>query len=141
MDEDLNELDALFSEIGGNSGAETMANTGFDEIPDGEYNAEIISAEWTKSKADIPMVKIEFGLEGVNGHVWDYLMFGHKDGDREKVSQAVSRSVTKLRELGLDAKDISGYVSQLDKLEGVGLTLVLNTSKSGFQNKSYRNVQ
>ena len=140
MDEDLNELDALFSEIGGNEKLEENAS-GFDEIEDGEYAAEIISAEWTKSKADIPMVKIEFGIAGKNGHVWDYLMFGHKDNDRQKVSQAVSRSVTKLRELGLEGETITDYVQQLDKLEGVRLTLVLDTSKSGFQNKHYENVQ
>ena len=68
-------------------------------------------------------------------------MFGDKNGDYQKTSSAISRSVTKLRELGLDAKDISGYVSQLDKLPGKQLTLVLETSKSGFQNKSYRDVK
>ena len=68
-------------------------------------------------------------------------MFGHKDNDRQKVSQAVSRSVTKLRELGLEGETITDYVQQLDKLEGVRLTLVLDTSKSGFQNKHYENVQ
>lgn len=141
MDEDLKELDAIFNDIGGNEKLEENSNTGFDDITDGEYSAEIINAEWTKSKADVPMVKLEFGLEGVNGHVWDYLMFGDKNGDYQKTSSAISRSVTKLRELGLDAKDISGYVSQLDKLPGKQLTLVLETSKSGFQNKSYRDVK
>lgn len=140
MDEDLNELDQLFSEIGGNEKLEENSG-GFDEFEDGDYEAEIISAEWTKSKADIPMVKIEFGIAGKNGHIWDYLMFGHKDQDRQKVSQAVSRSVTKLRELGLDGTTITDYVNQLDKLEGVRLTLTLETSKSGFQNKHYSNVQ
>lgn len=140
MDEDLNELDALFSEIGGNEKLEENAG-GFEEYEDGEYEVEIIAAEWTKSKADIPMVKIEFGVEGHNGHIWDYLMFGHKEADRQKVSQAVSRSVTKLRELGLEGETISDYVNQLDKLEGTRLTLRLETSKSGFQNKHYENVQ
>lgn len=138
--DDLKELDAIFNDIGGNDKLEENAG-GFDEIGDGEYNAEIIKAEWTKSKDDVPMIKVEFGLEGVNGHVWDYLMFGHKEKDYKKTSAAISRSVTKLRQLGLDANDISGYVAQLDTLVGKGLTLVLETSKSGFQNKSYRDVK
>lgn len=138
--DDLKELDAIFSDIGGNEKLEENAG-GFDEIKDGEYNAEIIKAEWTKSKDDVPMIKVEFGLEGVNGHVWDYLMFGNKDGDYKKTSSAISRSVTKLRQLGLEADNISGYVAQLDQLVGKGLTLKLETSKSGFQNKHYEDVK
>ena len=140
MDEDLKELDLMFAEIGGNDKLEENSSNS-DEISDGEYEAEICKAEWTKSKADVPMVKIEFGLAGVNGHVWDYLMFGDKNKDYQKSSAAISRSVTKLRELGLEGETITDYVTQLFKLEGKRLTLVIETSKSGFQNKSYRNVQ
>jgi len=139
MDEDLKELDAMFKDMGGNEEAEKNANS-FGNVADGDYNAEILAAEWTKSKDEVPMIKIEFGLEGVSSHIWDYLMFGDKNGDAEKASQALSRSVTKLRQLGLDSDSISGYVAQLEQLEGVGLTLRLSTSKSGFQNKSYKDV-
>lgn len=134
---DLDELNDIFNEIGGNEKLDEHLNSGFDEIPDGKYNAEVIKAEWTKSKAGLPMIKVEFGLEGVNGHVWDYLMLANKDNDLEKTSQAIARSVTKLRQLGLDAKDLKGYVAQLDTLTGTQLTLTLETSKSGFQNKHY----
>lgn len=139
--DELSELDAIFADIGGNEKLEENANTGFDEIEDGVYNAEIINAEFTKSKADVPMIKIEFGLEGVNGHVWDYLMLANKDGDYKKTASAMSRTVTKLKQLGLVAEDIKGYVSQLPSLEGHRLTLTLDTSKSGFQNKSYSDAQ
>jgi len=134
--DDLKELDAIFNDIGGNEKLEENAG-GFDEIQDGTYNAEIINAEFTHSKDDVPMIKVEFGLEGVNGHVWDYLMLGHKEKDYKKTSQAISRTVTKLRQLGLEANDISGYVAQLDKIVGKGLQLTLETSKSGYQNKHY----
>ena len=140
MDEDLNELDALFAEIGGNKGAEEQANSGFAELEDGEYECEIQSAEWTTSKDGVRMIKIEFGIANDNRKIWDYLMFGHKSQEREKVSAAVSRSVTKLRELGLDGDTITDYISQLSKLEGVQLTVTLSTSKSGFTNKSYSEV-
>lgn len=141
MDDDLNELDALFAEIGGNKGAEEQANSGFAELEDGDYECEIQEAEWTTSKDGVRMVKMTFGIAGDNRKIWDYLMFGHKSQDREKVSQAVSRSVTKLRELGLEGETITDYVSQLDKLVGVQLTVTLETSKSGYQNKHYSNVQ
>ena len=138
---DLKELDAIFQEIGGNEKLEENSNTGFDDILDGEYSAQVLSAEFTRSKqSDTPMIKIEFGLEGQTGHVWDYLMLADKNGDYKKTSSAMSRAVTKLRELGLDAKDLPGYIEQLPKLTGVTLTLVLETSKSGFQNKHYENV-
>lgn len=140
--EDLNELDAIFSDIGGNEKLEENSNTGFDEIEDGTYEAEVIKAEYKVSKnSGVPMISIEFGLAGVSGHVWDYLMLGDKGGDYKKTSSAISRSVTKLRQLGLEAEKISEYVAQLDKLEGVQLDLKLETSKSGFQNKHYENVK
>ena len=139
--QDLNELDAIFQEIGGNEKLEENSQGDFPDIPDGEYSAQIIGAEFTHSKqSNVPMIKIEFGLEGQTGHVWDYLMLANKDGDLQKTKQAMSRSVTKLRELGLDATDIPGYVEQLPKLEGVTLTLTIETSKSGFQNKHYSDV-
>lgn len=138
---DLQELDSIFQDIGGNEKLEDNVGGDFPDIEDGEYSAQIIGAEFTRSKqSNVPMIKIEFGLEGQTGHVWDYLMLANKDGDLAKTKQAIARSVTKLRELGLDAVDIPGYVEQLEKLEGVTLTLVLDTSKSGFQNKSYRDV-
>lgn len=138
---DLQELDSIFQDIGGNEKLEENVGGDFPDIPDGEYSAEVISAEFTHSKqTNVPMIKVEFGLEGQTGHVWDYLMLANKDGDLAKTKQAIARTVTKLRELGLDAIDIPGYVEQLEKLEGTTLTLVLETSKSGFQNKSYRDV-
>ena len=138
---DLQELDSIFQDIGGNEKLEENVGGDFPDIPDGEYSAEIIAAEFTHSKqTNVPMIKIEFGLEGQTGHVWDYLMLANKDGDLAKTKQAIARSVTKIREIGLDAADIPGYVEQLDKLGGTTLTLVLDTSKSGFQNKSYRDL-
>ena len=108
---DLQELDSIFQDIGGNEKLEENVGGDFPDIPDGEYSAEIIAAEFTHSKqTNVPMIKIEFGLEGQTGHVWDYLMLANKDGDLAKTKQAIARSVTKLRELGLDAADIPGSV-------------------------------
>ena len=108
---DLQELDSIFQDIGGNEKLEENVGGDFPDIPDGEYSAEIIGAEFTHSKqTNVPMIKIEFGLEGQTGHVWDYLMLANKDGDLAKTKQAIARSVTKLRELGLDAADIPGSV-------------------------------
>lgn len=128
-DNDLNELDAMFADIGGNDKLEENANN-FDNIEDGEYEAEIISAEYTKSKKDMPMIKIEYGLE--NGrHHWQYLMLAGKD--EKATSQQMSRTITVLRKFGLDSNTITGYVSQLDKLEGRAVTLTITTNNN-FQN-------
>lgn len=141
MDDTLNELDMIFDEIGGNEGAEAMANSGYNDWEDGQYECEVDSAEWTESKDGVPMVKVVFGVAGYDNKIYDYLMFGHKEKDRKKISAAVSRSITKLKQLGLVADSVTGYVSQLPKLEGAKLTLRLETTKSGFQQKHYENVR
>ena len=135
MDEDLNELDAMFAEIGGNEKLEENAG-GFSEVKDGTYEAEVVSAEYTKSKKDMPMIKIEYALE-TKQHCWQYLMLAAKD--EENTRRQMSRAVTNLRKFGLDADTISGYISQLDKLAGMGCKLTLST-KNEFQNISIDEV-
>lgn len=129
MDEDLRELDSMFSEIGGNSKLEETANS-FDNPADGTYEAEVVSAEYTKSKSDMPMIKIEYALE-TKQHAWQYLMLAAKD--EENTKRQMSRTITVLRKYGLDATSVSGYVSQLDKLAGKGVTITLET-KGQYQN-------
>lgn len=128
-DKDLNELDAMFADIGGNDKLDENANN-FDTIEDGEYEAEVINAEYTKSKKDMPMIKIEYGLESGRHH-WQYLMLAGKD--EKSTSQQMSRTVTVLRKFGLDSNTITGYISQLDKLVGRAVTLTI-TTKNDFQN-------
>lgn len=129
MDNDLKELDAMFNDIGGNEKLEENANN-FANVEDGVYEAEVINAEYTKSKKDMPMIKIEYGLE-TGSHFWQYLMLASKD--EKSTSQQMSRTVTILRKFGLDSDTITGYVSQLDKLEGRKCKLTLET-KNDYQN-------
>lgn len=133
MDNDLNELDKMFNEIGGNEGAEEMANS-FQNLPDGEYEAEVVNAEYKKSKADVPMIVIEYGIEGGKKH-YQYLMLADKNQDETKTKSAISRTVTNLKKFGLNEETITGYVSQLDKIIGTSVVLTLNT-RNGFQNTS-----
>lgn len=130
MEEDLMELDAMFEEIGGNDGAEELAN-GFQGLPDGTYEAEIIGAEYTKSKAGKDMIKIEYGTDYNGQHHWQYLSLVGKDEAGTK--RNISRAVTVLRQLGLEADKFSGYVAQLEQLEGKGVTITLETKKE-YQN-------
>lgn len=129
QDNDLNELDAMFADIGGNEKLDENANS-FDNIEDGEYEAEVINAEYTKSKKDMPMIKVEYGLESGRHH-WQYLMLAGKD--EKATSQQMSRTVTVLRKFGLDSKTITGYVSQLDKMVGQRVMLTI-TTKNDYQN-------
>lgn len=135
MDEqDLNELDAMFAEIGGNEGAEEMANS-FQNLPDGVYEAEVINAEGaTSQNSGMPMIVIEYGLENGKTHR-QYLSLANKNGDVEKTKSAISRAVTNLRKFGLDSDSIKGYISQLDKMIGKRVTLTL-TTKGEYQNTS-----
>ena len=129
-DNDLNELDAIFNEIG-NDKAEEVAND-FGNIEDGEYEAEVVNAEYKHSKNDKPMICIEYGLEGGKHH-WQYLMLVGKDEAGTK--RNIATAVTTLRKFGLDSESITGYVSQLDKLEGKAVTLTI-TTKNDFQRTS-----
>lgn len=130
MNEDLMELDAMFAEMGGNEGAEELAN-GFQNLPDGIYEAEIIGVELTKSKAGKDMIKIEYGTDYNGQHHWQYLTLAGKD--ELGTHRNISRAVTIFRQLGLEATTFSGYVSQFESLEGKGVTIRLETKKD-FQN-------
>lgn len=129
MDEYLKELDAMFNDIGGNEKLKENANN-FSEPEDGVYEAEIEVAEYTISKKDMPMIKIQYALE-TQQKKWQYLMLAGKD--EKTTSSQMSRTVTILRQLGLDADSITGYVSQLDKLEGKSVKIALET-KNDYQN-------
>ena len=135
MDEDLDELDAMFADIGGNEKLEENAND-FASVVDGTYEAEVVKAEYTKSKKDMPMIKIEYALE-TKQHCWQYLMLAAKD--EENTRRQMSRTITNLRKFGLNADTIRGYVSQLDTLTGMGVTLTLETKKE-YQNIHIDNV-
>ena len=62
---DLQELDSIFQDIGGNEKLEENVGGDFPDIPDGEYSAEVIAAEFTHSKqTNVPMIKVEFAEVG-----------------------------------------------------------------------------
>ena len=130
MNDDLRELDAMFSDMGGNQGAEELAS-GFQNLPDNTYEAEIIGAEYTKSKAGKDMIKIEYGTDYNGQHHWQYISLVGKD--EEGTKRNISRAVTIFRQLGLDAETFSGYVSQLESLEGKRVRIRLETKKE-YQN-------
>ena len=131
-DNDLSELDALFDEIGGNEGAETVANS-FNNLPDGTYDAEVNSAEFKHSKSDLPMIQIQYAVEGGKKHN-QFLMLANKDGDLEKTKSSIARAVTTLKKFGLEEKTITDYVAKLDQLVGRQVTIELTTSAGGYQN-------
>ena len=141
MSEDLAELDAMFADLGGNDKVEENAND-FASAEDGTYEAEVINAELTKSKAGLPMIKIEYGLE-TKQHVWQYLMLAAKPGPDQEANtkRQMSRTINILRsKYGIEAETVSGYTSQLDKLEGRAVVLTLST-KNDFQNISIDEVK
>lgn len=134
--EDLDELDAIFEEIGGNEKAEDVAS-GFSNPDDGVYSAEIKSAEYKFSKKGLPMVQISYGLENGQPHNQFLMLSGNEEAQTRR---NIATFVTTMRKLGLDADKVSGYVAQLNKLAGKQVTLELITKKD-YQRTSIIDVK
>lgn len=128
--EDLDELDSIFSSIGGNEKANDVANA-YQNAADGVYDAEIKSAEYKNSKKGIPMVQISYGLENGQNHN-QFLMLGSANGDMSQTERNIATFATIMQQLGIQANKISEYVSQLHLLTGKSVTIELET-KNNYQ--------
>lgn len=129
--EDLDELDAIFADIGGNEGAEKMANS-YQNLPDGDYETEIAEASYgTSQSSGLPMITIVYTIDAKTKHR-QYLSLANKDGVLEKTQRLLATAATVLRQLGLEATTMKEYVSQLDKLIGKQVTIKLET-KNDYQ--------
>ena len=133
----LKELDAMFEEIGGNDKLEENAG-GYQDLEDGVYSAEIISAELKNSKKGFPMIDLTIGTDiGKQSH--KYLMLA--SDTQEKTSRFMSAAVTDIQKFGIVEPTITKYVARLNELVGKQFTLEISTSKSGFVNKHITDVK
>ena len=129
--EDLNELDAIFKDMGGIEKVEDFT-TNFKQLEDGVYIGEIEKVESKNSKnTGRPMIDIALALEGgTKEH--KYLMLAGKDLEATQV--AIARAVTQLKKLGLDGKEISDFIDHLENLIGLKVKLTVKTTNN-FTNK------
>lgn len=133
----LKELDLMFEEIGGNDKLEENAG-GFQDLEDGEYEAEIIDAVLKNSKKGFPMIDLTIGVEG-GRQTHKYLMLASDTED--KTSRFMSATVTDIQKFGIIEPTISKYVSRINELVGRQFILTVETSKSGYVNKHITDVK
>lgn len=129
--EDLKELNAIFSEMGGVSKVEDYTNN-FEELPDGEYLGEIEKVTTKNSKSTgRPMIEIIVAIEdGKKEYV--YLMLAGKD--LKATQTAVARAVTQLKKLGVEGTELSDFIEGAMSLVGTKINLKIETNGT-FKNR------
>lgn len=129
--EDLNELDAIFKDMGGVEKVEDYANN-FKELSDGKYLGEIEKVSTKNSKnTGRPMMEIVVNLEGGNKE-WVYLMLAGKD--LKATQTAVAKAVTQLKKLGVTGSELRDFISGAEALVGKEVILEIKTN-NGYKNR------
>lgn len=128
MEDVMGELENIFNEV-------KDADSVFENIPDGEYLAEIQGAEYRESKAGRPMVMISTKVihgqyEGKTHN--KFIMIAGKD--QEATRRNLNRMAKELQALGVSTD--GGFQATLDNLgtlEGVEVTMKIETT-NGWTN-------
>ena len=131
--EDLSELNAIFKEMGGVDKIEDYTNN-FEQLPDGDYLGEIESVEAKNSKTSgKPMINITVAVEGGKKEFRHLMLAGE---NLDKTRAAIARTVSQLKELGVDvsSNDIGTITDNAHSLVGTRVNVEIKT------NNSFRNV-
>lgn len=131
--EDLSELNAIFKEMGGVDKIEDYTNN-FEQLPDGDYLGEIESVEAKNSKnSGKPMITITIAVEGGKKEFRHLMLAGE---NLDKTRAAIARTVSQLKELGVDvsSNDIGTITDNAHGLVGTRVNVEIKT------NNSFRNV-
>lgn len=135
MDEFLQDLDKIFQEV---KDQEEV----YQNLPDGEYLAEIEEVKHGDSKKGIPMVTIIFNIthgeyEGKQHR--KFLMLAGKDKDQ--TTQNVHRYATEIKKLGLNtSKGLESTFAQFPTLSGKSVKLTLKTTISKSNGSAFLNT-
>ena len=131
--EDLSELNAIFKEMGGVDKIEDYTNN-FENLADGEYVGEIEKVEAKNSKnSGKPMISITVAVEGRKKEFRHLMLAGE---NLEKTRSAIARTVSQLKELGVDvsSNDIAVITDNAYELVGTKVNMEIKT------NNNFRNV-
>ena len=131
--EDLSELNAIFKEMGGVDKIEDYTNN-FENLPDGNYVGEIEKVEAKNSKnSGKPMISITVAVEGEKKEFRHLMLAGE---NLEKTRSAIARTVSQLKELGVDvsSNDIAVITDNAYELVGTKVNMEIKT------NNNFRNV-
>lgn len=130
--EDLSELNTIFKEMGGVDKIEDYTNN-FENLPDGEYVGEIELVEASNSKnSGKPMITITVTTEGGKKEFRHLMLAGE---NLEKTRSAIARTVSQLKELGVDvsSNDIAVITDNAQALVGTRVNMEIKTTNN-FRN-------
>ena len=109
----------------------------YENLPDGEYLAIVVGAEYKMSKSEKPMVQFQFKI--TEGDYKDKIhnKFCLLSGKDEAGLRAnLNRYGTELKKYGLEVNSIQDSFDQLKNTIGKEVKLTIKTSDSGFTNTS-----
>lgn len=126
----IEELNNIFMEV-------KDAEPEYENLPDGEYLAIVVGAEYKMSKSEKPMVQFQFKI--TEGDYKDKihnkfcLLWGK---DEAGLRANLNRYGTELKKYGLVVSSIQDSFEQLKNTIGKEVKLTIKTSDSGFTNTS-----
>ena len=126
----IEELNNIFMEV-------KDAEPEYENLPDGEYLAIVVGAEYKMSKAEKPMVQFSFKI--TEGDYKDKIhnKFCLLSGKDEAGLRAnLNRYGTELKKYGLVVSSIQDSFEKLKNTIGKEVKLTIKTSESGFTNTS-----
>lgn len=126
----IEELNNIFMEV-------KDAEPEYENLPDGEYLAIVVGAEYKMSKSEKPMVQFQFKI--TEGEYKDKIhnKFCLLSGKDEAGLRAnLNRYGTELKKYGLVVSSIQDSFEQLKNTIGKEVKLTIKTSDSGFTNTS-----
>ena len=126
----IEELNNIFMEV-------KDSEPEYENVPDGEYLAIVVGAEYKMSKSEKPMVQFQFKI--TEGDYKDKIhnKFCLLSGKDEAGLRAnLNRYGTELKKYGLVVSSIQDSFEQLKNTIGKEVKLTIKTSDSGFTNTS-----
>lgn len=126
----IEELNNIFMEV-------KDAEPEYENLPDGEYLAIVVGAEYKMSKAEKPMVQFQFKITEGDYKDKTHNKFCLLSGKDEAGLRAnLNRYGTELKKYGLEVNSIQDSFEQLKNTIGREVKLTIKTSDSGFTNTS-----
>ena len=126
----IEELNNIFMEV-------KDAEPEYENVPDGEYLAIVVGAEYKMSKSEKPMVQFQFKITEGDYKNKIHNKFCLLSGKDEAGLRAnLNRYGTELKKYGLVVSSIQDSFEQLKNTIGREVKLTIKTSDSGFTNTS-----
>jgi len=124
----LEELNDIFMEVKDDE-------IGYENLPDGEYLAVLVSAEYKMSKNDKPMVQFTYKITDGEYEGKTHNKFMLLSGsDETGLKRNLTRYGNELKKFGITATSIQDSFEKISKLTNIEVKLTLKTTDTGFTN-------